>query len=337
MNFMTEVPIPQEAQIVVNGEAVRYQRVTTDAPGALRVAVDKPQDSQQVDAALQRGLLEKYWFLAPEYRKGPSERFEVGLAEGAAVDVFSFQERDLTEIELARLGGMLSKFYHSLKKKDDWKLESIQIHAEDQHNPKSGQFMRGQEVPSQRRFKLFPAAFGEGNYRDTIDTSWLEGTVGHETTHVVLERPLERLWNDNAEELGWQATYDTQITLPGGHTTFWYNKFPSKIPTEYGTLQQDDDRAESVVQYLTDFTKLDAVRAAILSNVLLPNVDVPPPTITALTPELPKMPLVSVVVEPKRRLVFSISQVEGEVTPPPIVPLAEFRRQNSIISNHVKQ
>lgn len=333
---MTEVPISQASQIVVNGEAVRYQKVTTDVPGALRVSVDNPQNPQRVNIALQRGLLEKYWFLAPEYRQGPSERFEIGLAEGAAVDVLNFQERGLTEIELDRLGGMLSKFYHSLKDKNDWKLESIQIHAEDQHNAKSGQFMRGQEIPSQRRFKLFPAAFGEGNYRDTIETSWLEGTVGHETTHVVLERPLEQLWNDNAEDLGWRATYDTQITLPGGHTTFWYNKFPSRIPTEYGTLQQDDDRAESVVQYLTDSTKLDTVRAALLSNVLFPNVDVPRPTITALAPELPKMPVVSVIIEPKRRLVFSISQVEGEVTPPPIVPLEEFRKQNGIVSNHVK-
>ena len=320
--------------VTLNGEQISYHLVEASAQvnSGLAVEVENPTNQEEINQAIVDRLQQSYWFLSPEYASQTvRQRFDVELAEGVNVGIYNFQERDLLPEEIEILGGSLMKYYSRLKDKGLWTLDSIQIEREDLQNPKSGKPYRGMEVPPQRRFKLFPASFTEGRYRDAIDCSWLEGSVGHETTHVTVEPALQPIWGQQAEALGWRDAEDALIELPGGATTRRYNEHPSNIATAYGSYQEDDDRAESVVQWLAEPAKVEATRASILSQFFNePPSEIGLPTVTPRTAEIPKLDTVNVLV--KKKPEFTITGVvRRQGQPKPIVPLATFRQQHGIV------
>lgn len=327
---------PSQATLNLNGQQVQYTLVNTShgMENLLTIEVDDPLDKDGVSRAVSDRLQSQYWFLSPEYAgQQLRQRFDIEITDGVSVGLYNFQERELTSEELTIVGKTLARYYGSLKDKSSWKLDSIQIEKEDKLNAKSGEPFRGLEVPSQRRFKLFPASFAKGRYRNAIDCSWLEGATIHETTHVTIESKLRELWEQHAETLGWRETDEAQIELPGGFITRRYNQYPSRCVTQYGSYQEDDDRAESIVQYQVNSANLDEERRAIISQVFnFPDADIPVPTIVPYTPELPKVGKVEVSVSKKPDLT-SMFRAIGKVKvgkDTPVVPLQDFRQQNQI-------
>src|SRR3989344_4498908 len=285
-----------------HGQAFQYNVV--ESPEAvtceiIKVSVDDPANQEEVYNAVEAQAQARYWFLSKDYEQAQLiERYDIELAEGVTVGVFNFQERQLTQTEIGRIGHALGQFYHRLKDKSLWNLESIQIRAKDEINGKSGQPFRGLEVPSQRRFELFPATFEEGKYRGVMNTSNVEGATVHEAGHIILERALLLFWNKYGVELGWRTVGDVRIELPGGHIVYDYNIEPSRCPSEYASYQKDVDRAESVAKFLLDREGLDPLRAQLVGEVFIDgSLDIPDPDIQKVELVLPDAPVLNVRVE----------------------------------------
>ncbi|QQG44764.1 MAG: hypothetical protein HYW86_02510 [Candidatus Roizmanbacteria bacterium] len=239
-------------------------------PYFLQVGVMDLTNKDEVIKGIRDTAARKCWFLDEGIRgEKLNERFGIILDKGVVVDIYNFQNQPLSEDKLGKLSRTLGRYYESLKDKSLWKLESVQIRAQDTINSKNGQPYRGMEYPQQLRFELFPASFEEGIYRNTLNCSWAEGAVGHETAHVVLEDVVRRLWEQNSEELGWKSVLPlTLVQLPGGLQTTRVNIDYRNLPTEYASYQEDDDRADSTVAFLFDPSKLNGIRTQLLSEVL---------------------------------------------------------------------
>lgn len=334
---MNETPnIPPPGKITNNGRSINYRVVDTLAQAhELDIEVENPANQDEVHKAISDRLQERYWFLSDEYaRQTVRQRFEIELAEGVKVGIYNFQERDLLPEEIATLSRTLAIYYTSLKDKSLWTLESIQIEKQDRQNPKSGEPYRGIEVPEQRRFKLYPDSFAMGNYRGTMKCNWLEGSVAHETTHVTVEPALRQLWEQQKQALGWRDENDVLIELPSGLITNKYNQYPSRIPSWYGSLQPDDDRAECVVQWLAEPARLDQTRADIISQLFdAPNPEVNLPTVRQLHAELPKLDniIVSVTEKPNIAELFIGRGATRQGPSKPVVPIETFLQDRGIV------
>ncbi len=315
------------SEIAVGGKTISYS--TTDADDAHIIVDSEPEDSQQeFERSVTNKLTSEYWFLNADFQKEKiHEKFRIVLDNGVEVDLYNFQTSAITEEQLANIGITLSKYYHRLRDKKLWSLQTIQVRSKDELNKKSGQPFRGKEFPQQHRFELFPASFEKGKYRGVMQCNWEEGSVAHETTHVVLESMLSILWSENRDALGWELLDDQLLILPGEATTAQYNRDYENCPTDYAGFQPDDDRADSAASMLLDPSRLNSVRRVIMNEVFLPpEANVHPPEIIKETAELPELSKITV----KKRTAPSFSFRMGKVTynPNPKAPISifEYRR-----------
>lgn len=292
---------------------------------SLTLHVSDPSDEDEIRKGVQQELLSEFWFLDKNIRREQLiGRYGVVLGDGVEVDVYNFQ-KGFDKQKLGLVAGTLARFFNSLKDKNLWNLESVQIRSGDTMNRKSGEPFRGLEHPRQKRFELFPASFAQGIYRNTLACTWAEGATVHETTHVVLESYLASLWNN--PDLGWEYLHNLLLVLPGGYESRHYNRNYPNLPTDYAAYQPDDDRAESVVAYLFDPGRLNEPRRRIMSEVFTPVPSTPFFEIVEKDPRLPELPDITVEVQPQA-LFFSRM---GIVTYHPeqkdsILSLEEYRK-----------
>ncbi len=180
----------------------------------------------------------------------PTQRYMLDIAQRREVELVVMGEA-LQYSQVQMLTKVLTLFWGRLHDHRMWNIKRVTIPARDEFNTKSGQNKRGQEIPLQARFKVFPTAFREtGEYRDCLPCTWLHGTIIHEATHNCLEEWLTILWNKDPDRLGWRTLSDAFIRMPGGFETRYVNLHPEQCPTSYARLQPDDDRADSVVAFL---------------------------------------------------------------------------------------
>lgn len=339
---MSETPSPQnevirtitnDSHVTLNGEEIQYQLV--DSSNSLRdsfsISVENPTDQDEVNNAITDRLLNTYWFLSPEYRQGLKQRFRIQFNKTHGVDLYNFQDDELKEEDLATITNACSLLYRSLKDKNDWKLESIQIlkKGEIPNRKVKDDPSMGMEFYRQHRFVLYPEAFDNENYFGIANCSWLKGVILHEGAHINLEQELSPLWEEHKEELGWEDVEDMMIQLPGGTLVSEYNREPLRCPTEYGQYSPDDDRADSVVRYLADLPTLDPVRANILSEILLPVETISKPLLTSESSELPTCPPITIQVEKKQQGFIKSGSIRRG-SPPSIVDLETFRQEHGI-------
>lgn len=341
MNHFPEIfgPDHQLQYVQLNGQIIKFNIIeeAKNESDVVHVTVTDPTDEAQVKLAVLEAASSKYWFLGTEFQSGGeslTQRLRISLSTEVYVDVFNFYEKKLSAEQVEKISVVLASFYNNLRDKKLWNLESIQVRNNNLVNGKNGECIRGLEVPGQHRFELFPATFEDGEYRGNIPTSWLEGVVIHETTHIVLENYLMQLWKQHSTKLGWEVSKDVLIELPGGLLTPNYNKEPWRCPSEYATHQQDDDRAESVVVYFVAKQELDVQRRNILETILLENDEVNSQVvIEELAPDVPHLSSIKVVVSP---LVNSGFKPRGAIKAgiaKPIITLEEFRRLSGFMRN----
>lgn len=306
-----------------SGINVKYRTVEDDARYTLEV--DDPNNQQTVQEKLGKQLLKDFWFLSPEIRDEElKHRFGIRLDDNTEVELFNFNPNFGPE-QLAQVASTLALYYHSLKDKSLWKLQSIQVRSKDERNNKSGVPFRGKEFPQQQRFELYPATFDDGKYRQTMECTWAQGATAHEVTHVVLEQTLEKLWVQNKEALGWELLDDQLLILPGGSTTASYNRDYANLPSEYAGYQRDDDRAESVVARLFDPSRLNDPRKAIMDQIFQPTESAPY-EIVQKEPVLPELPEITIKIEEPLQFAFKVGKVTINQNPKPPIPLEEYRK-----------
>ncbi|MFA4953929.1 MAG: hypothetical protein WC641_01290 [Patescibacteria group bacterium] len=232
--------------------------------GEIRLVLDEGADE---DRAIEQDLLQRYWFLNPLVCGNPIQSSRLMVAPGVDVSFHSFGEI-IPDHRLNELVKALAIFWGCLREKPLFTLKSVQLLAENQHNDKSGDFMRGCEVPPQNRFELFPASFDTSSMcRGFLPCTWLESAAIHEATHVCLEPRLKILWDADLAALGYRKTPPgCRIRLRSGGTTDCAMTDPRRVPTTYCLQQMDDDRAESAVAYLIGW-RLDPERARRLSKI----------------------------------------------------------------------
>lgn len=261
-------------------------------PGERQLCVAR--DDSAITHALRARLQNEEWLLDPKFRKLKLvERFSIKLTESHQVDVFNFWEK-LERVQINRIGAALALLRSHLINPHLWQLQSIQILGDAVTNEKSGGFMYGAERPDQRRFELYPDAFDAGRYLRTLACTTVEGTVIHETTHVCLEPTLARYWGQARAQTGWELLPQGQLNqLPGGFVSSHRIRNPKDCPTFYAALQPNDDRAESVIAYLTH-SRLNLIRTKLVGLVLrrpLKSIRSAPAkveTVEAVMPEIPQ-------------------------------------------------
>lgn len=251
------------------------------------------QDDSAIHEAIQNRLLDSHWHLDPEVRKlHLYERYNIRLGEERRVQIYSFWKK-LLPAQVSKIGGALALLHRHLVDPKDWLLKSIQIFDREVPNTKNGQLKRGCEDLDQQRFELYPPAFAEGRYRDTLLCSWLEGTVIHEAVHVCLERLLRPTWQQNAFGLNWETVpFGQEFELAGGGTSRHRMTRPDRCPTSYAALDQADDRAESIVAHLTHSPLYSLRRKLVEKRVRQPirGARVAPSSIELMTRSFPDLP-----------------------------------------------
>lgn len=326
--MLPETPAPiidSNILVLPNTEInVKYKKVS-EGDARYVIELEDPNDQSGLQDKLQKQLLKDFWFVDPEICKEElKQRYGIRLDENTEVELYNFQDNFGPE-QLIQVASTLALYYHSLKDKSLWKLQSIQVRSKDERNNKSGVSFRGKEFPQQQRFELFPASFEDGKYREIMECTWAQGSTAHEVTHVVLEQALEKLWVQNKAALGWELLDDQLLILPGGSITASYNSDYRNLPSEYAGYQRDDDRAESVVAYLFDSTKLNDPRKVIMDQILQSPEDTPY-EIVQKDPVLPQIPEITVKIEEPLQFSFKVGKVTINQNPKTPIPLEEYRK-----------
>lgn len=319
--------IPRHLDVEVNGREISV-KTSMDKTGSVQVLVDDITSKNQIAEATRKELEKKFWFLSKEWNEAEvKERFGIQL-DDHAVEVFVFGQELDPEVRTI-IETTVQQFYALLKDKSQWRLESIQIRPEEKINTKNGEPFRGMEFPDQNRFELYSQALTPGKYRGgELNCTELQGALAHELTHIVLEDDLRVLWSE--QDLGWRALDDAVVELPGGDRTPFYNTTPEQCPTTYAALQQDDDRAESVVAYLFDKKRLDPSRAQILDQVFLQEPELVATQTVDLPNTLPEAPdEVQISVKEQVKNLFGSVSV-GAAKERKVIPLAQLREQLGI-------
>lgn len=304
---------------------VPYQQVDAILDPTIAIEVNDASNQTEVESTMKELLLSRFWFLDAGIRSEQlCQKYKVYLNENTEIDVYNFQE-DFNADQLDLIANTLAKFYHALRDKNLWNLESIQIRSVDRMNEKSGKAYRGLEYPVQKRFELFPASFGSSEWGSLCST--VEWATAHETAHVSLEQYLNGIWNQHLKELGWEILEGKQLLLPGGAKTIHYNSDYKNLPSEYASYGRDDDQAETVVAYLFNQAKLNNIRRDIMTQVFVPAKDQKPMKIVEGEPKLPELTLVTVsTANPKSKPLFVALGTRGTVKPNPVIPLEEYRK-----------
>jgi hypothetical protein len=318
---------PREVQILVRGQNLDIRIVGDDDQADLAVRVDDTTSREQITRAAQAELEKQYWFTGPKWENEDlKERLKIKLEE-KVVELFVFGEH-LPDLSRTKIVNTLKTFYSRLKDKSLWSLESIQILPRIEVNSKNGEQFRGMEFPNQRRLEIYPAGMQSTEYRNgELPCSELEGTLVHEVTHIVLEKTLASLWL--TRDLGWERLNDILIELPGGDKTENFNARPEECPTSYGSLQPDDDRADSVVAYLFAPESLHKDRKAILDDIFDEGseIRVSASPLHNTLPEIPQGLTISVIPNQKNQF-GSISVVAGNERR--IITLNDYRRERGV-------
>ncbi len=319
---------PREIQVRIGNKESKLRVVDRSDQAEITVQVDDNTNHDQIADAVKAALGQRYWFIDPQWEQQVLiERFKIELGDHV-VEIFAFGQ-GLEEKVRTGIIRTLEHFYNKLGDKSLWRLESIQILPQQGMNPKSGEPFRGMEFPAQRRLELYSAGMTDSFYRNgELPCTELEGTLVHETTHVVLEATLARAWE--SEDLGWEINDEVLIELPGGDRTIHFNRRPQECPTSYGGLQPDDDRADSVAAYLFATDKLNENRKRILARVFTGDDGDIVANTTSLDARLPELPSnMAVYVAQKRKSLFGISSIKpGKERR--VVTLSDFRKERSI-------
>lgn len=290
----------------------------------IRIEAKNVSDQDEIDGKLRQSLLARFWFLNPSIKsENIIGKYRVALDEKAEVEIYSFYE-GFDSVKLGFVASTLAKYYHSLKDKSIWNLESIQVRAENAVNVKSGKLFRGNEFPDQRRFELYPASFGESDWGPAANC--VQASTAHETTHVVLEPVLHDVWNKHIKELGWEFLKGEQVILPGGAHSNWYNRDYQNLPSEYASYALDDDRAETVVAYLFDHTKLNEIRRSIMNKFFHSLSTEAPVHITQELPGFPNLPTITVNVSVSKIDPPKFKGITKTGKPDLFIPLEEYRK-----------
>lgn len=327
-----EQAIPHEVSVTLQGKEIRLV-ASSESEVAPKISVEVKDITNKTDIAseAEKEIVKRFWFADPIWEKQElRDRLRVEFGE-RSVEIFIFG-LELTPETRESIIRTLTKMYRLLKDKRSWNLESIQILPREDVNEKNGEFIRAAERPDQRRLELYPAGLRDTPYRDgELPCTELEGSLVHELTHVLLEDDLRKAWE--LEDLGWKmAEVFVYIELPGGSRTKFYNERPVECPTSYACLQQDDDRAESVVAYLFAQGRLDQKRKRIL-DPFFGELTHEQPVTTSLPATLPELPdQLRLEVKQQRDLTGMFRSVSTSTESPQVrfIPLAEFRRQKNI-------
>ncbi len=318
-----------EAEVLVADRPINVRFVdseTTSHVDASLYAPDASNITTVLEVARERLPID-LWFARPSFTDLTlKSKHRIELGPNTGVELFGFGEEALQTDQINKTAGALAIFYAALKDTSDMAVRTVQVMPKDEHNAKNNQPIRGRESPAEGRFELFPASFADGLYRGHIDCTWLEGAVWHESTHVSLEPKLLKLWNNHSQELGWAIEDDVLIELPGGHVTCTYNRDPIQCPTEYASLQQDDDRADSVVAFLSPGQKLGRLRHDLVALVVKAEFEAVQPVVEEQEPELPTNVTVGVVEKDLSKMIRFIGTSTSSSAPKPVVPLLEFRQ-----------
>lgn len=317
-----------EIALNIRGAELDLHLLNEKGPDTIAIEVHNVSDMGQIAEAATAALTRRFWFMDPSWENEElKERFCIHL--GAHItEVFVFG-KGLDEKIQTEISKTLERMYNALGDKALWTLESVQILPHTKINPKNGELFRGMEFPAQRRFELYPEALKPSMYRGgELHCSELEGTISHETTHVTLEEVLRPHWETN--DLGWKTDESVIIEQPGGARTNIYNERPQECPTSYGALNQDDDRADSVVAFLFDPTKLHQTRREILERVFTGTESPVEATIEPMNPTMPKLPAaLNVTVSERRKNLFGLTTVRPG-NKQEIISLSDLRKTRGI-------
>lgn len=320
--------LSREITLNVNDAPLRLRLLDEKGPGALAVEVDDATDTEQILEATTAALRQHFWFADPSWGEEKlNERFCIDFGEHKT-EVFVFGE-GIDEETRSGIVKTLERMYNALVDKALWTLESVQILPHEKTNLKNGELIRGMEFPNQRRFELYPKGLKPSMYRSgELRCSELEGTIAHETTHVLLEEILRASWETG--DFGWETDESLKIELPGGSQTNTYNKRPQECPTSYGALKPDDDRADSVAAFLFDPKKLHQTRRDVLERVLTNAGSSNHAIIKPVDPTLPELPSVpNVTVSERKKNLFGLTAVRpGKKSG--IISLSDLRKARGI-------
>lgn len=314
--------------LTINNHRIKCRFTDGSAKGeVLQVGVDNLNNRTEILDKIRTELINKFWFLGEEYENETLlERYEIYLGENNVVEIYNFNA-PLNDSELSKIKNTLALYYNRLKDKSYWNLQSIQIRSKNAKNNKSGNYYYGAEYLRQLRFELFPNTFSSGKYRDCMNTSWLEGSIVHETTHIVLEKALVDYWSKYYKELGWIDVNNIVIQLPGGDTKDYYNKDYRRLPSKYASYQLDDDRAETVVAGLYSPERLNELRKKIFSIFFSEKTDNYVAQVIKKDPIFPELEInlkiekEEIIFEPDDELLI----FDETLHKPKIIPLEEMR------------
>lgn len=271
-----KLPVPKELSPLpftyvkvdeVKQAAITVRRATgfSDKDGNREVRAD--QDLLQTVKNRQEN---KEWYYRDELRgKPPSEQINF-LIDGSTITLYNFN-KDLPftdeHVKLTErlLQNMLARF-PLLKERLRWILLD--------DNPLSSVFDDTENYPENgfanaqwKEIKLTRRGMELSPHRVRAATNF-EGTIGHELTHLILDRPLRDEWHQfpwhYVDMLTDKSRFEKRKT-PGGKLERYYDQssgkmlpmdqfpeHPEECVTEYGQMSRDEDTCDSMVAYLYD-------------------------------------------------------------------------------------
>jgi len=287
---------------------------------------DDRANSEAAITAAANAFTKRHWRLVDDVLDTePVQRFL--LHTGAVTPVEFTVLRDPISIAFVEdITQSLALVRSRMRDKNHWRLQTVQLTAHDVINPKNGERMRAHEKPEEGRFRVLPQTFrDEGPYRGCLPCSWLQGVVVHETVHVCLEQPLQAEWRQR-DGLGWVDTRPgTLVRYPGGAESKRLTMRPEDCPTSYAALQEDDDRAESVVAFLFGGA-LHPLRREAIETILRPDGDLPVTRCEEVTARLPPLPVPRFRYVVRERGFTPLGVIHEGLQAPTIYDVDEYRR-----------
>ncbi|MBU6389018.1 hypothetical protein KGQ71_00725 [Patescibacteria group bacterium] len=216
------------------------------------------------------------WFTMDYWRKKgkPEEQVELNV-DGQNISVFNYcKKTPLTEEHIAQLervyGRLAQHFPEALRNIRYFLINNVQtpsLLGDPERYPTNGSAMARLQA-----FQLFPRGTGLMPHRIQAASNF-EGTVAHETTHLIQEK-FDKPWS---ERYRWEQCMNfpdewEMRDSPDGTRKVFYNKStgemapqfefplqPEECVTEYAKLNMHEDICESMVAYLCDPDRLRLV------------------------------------------------------------------------------
>lgn len=262
-----------EFQSLENVPLVQLPREAGEAEGAIRVAVFEGDTLRQTADRLSQQIVNKYWWLNPEWRKKgpPKERVDLTIND-QTFSTFNFgSELSAGEIEALRLMvAVMSQI------PNNYTFTNILINDEDKTNNYTGQNMLGEGYPEARAFEVSLRARKEQQFRGQPGVSAFLGTVLHESAHSFVNNGYDvSTINAWIKELNWRfIPAESTTRTVGGFPQSYLPDDPAKCVSEYAAFAPNEDFCESFVAALLFPERLDPDRLRFIEERFgIPGID----------------------------------------------------------------